>query len=652
MAEGTSIVPLIRVLRSFAMAIGAAVAVAVPVTFGLASYLDRAEFHRTSAHLSADQVARYAFMQGDSWRFSAHRVAELIAGTAAATNVPSQSVYDAKGSLVVGIGEPILGPASSERWPIVVQDQVAGSVVVAYSLWPLIWQVSMLAAIGGALGGVTYLCVHFLPVRALRRVTGELEAAQSALAASHTRLSEAIEALPDAFALYDAEDRLVMFNRRYLQLYSLHADAIVVGRTFEEVLRVGAARGQFADAVGREEAWIRERVEQHKTFDGVIEQRLQDGRWLRIVERSTAEGGRVGVRTDITELKQAEAERAALREQFHQAQHLQALGTLAGGVAHDFNNLLGIVIGHAEIVQASAPAESPWMSSIDEIIQAGERGAALVKQILAYTRREPGAFSNVPLSDLLRQELTLVRAALPATIELNAQIAPDAAVLGDPTQLHQVVMNLCVNAGHAIGSQPGIIDIELRRVEVAAGDPTVARLLKGHATGHGESVTPSPDGLSLETSLGDLDAGPYWRMRVRDSGCGMPRDVLQRIFEPFFTTREVGAGTGLGLSVTGGIVTGGKGAMLVRTTPGAGSVFDVYLPAAPASTATPAVEPAVAGAGRSRRVLFVDDEPALAEMATRRFTAAGYSVLAMTDPRAALSRFRAAPGDWYLVVTD
>ncbi|MSO76437.1 MAG: response regulator [Alphaproteobacteria bacterium] len=656
MTDAHSFAPLLKIVHRFAVVIGVTVALAVPVTFAVQEYLGLVDRHRLSARLSADRVAIYAYTHGETWRYSADRVAELVIPSARVTDNPRQSVYDVEGNLVVSIGAPTSAPTRSQQWPIIVQDERVGFVDAEYSLLRWMGEVGVLTLLGGGLGLGAYLCVSLVPLRALRRLTGQLVSVEAELIKSHARLSEAIEAFPDAFALFDADDRLVMCNRRHFEIYDtcLATDpAIAIGMTFEEMLRKGVGAGQFPAAHGREEAWIRARVHEHKTFDGMIEQELSNSRWLRIVEHSTADGGRVGVRSDITELKQSEAERTRLRDQFHQAQQMQALGTLAGGVAHDFNNLLAIIIGHAELLDTATPGAPNWQKSVHEIMQASERGAELVKQILAYTRRDQTAVATIRLDEVIEEEFGLLRAVLPRTIELRYRTEPNAVLLGNRTQLHQVLMNLCVNASHAMGSKPGVIEIELHAINVGIGDPDTARLLKGGPLASSGTITPSADGMTLVSSVGKLTAGPHWRVTVGDNGCGMERAVLQRIFEPFYTTRDVGTGTGLGLAAVSGIVTGMGGAILVRTAPGRGSAFEIYLPAANGSVATSeAAAMPEAGHGQSRRVLFVDDEPGLVAIAEQIFKGAGYAVVGATDPLTALRLFRAEPGAWDLVVTD
>ncbi len=653
--------PLVRTLRRFAMVISVAVTLFTPIALGLEGYFHLASHLRTSARLSAERIAQHAFIHGDTWRFTDERMANLLSPFAAATETPRQIVEYVGGETVARIGEPISGPKTSASWTIVVQGRTEGTVRVEASLLPLSLDVASFAALGIGLGLATFLIIQLLPLRTLRAVASKLDAAQAELASSNARMAEAIEAFPDAFAVYDRDDRLIMFNSRLVDIYHpCPAGTVAKGRGFEEIIRTAVEHGLFPKVVGREESWIAERVRQHRTFDGAIEQELSDGRWLRIVERSTADGGRVGVRTDITSLKTAiqellssEAERDSLRQQFFHAQKMQALGNLAGGVAHDFNNLLSIIIGHADLLSKALPENPRLRNSAEAIVRSGLRGADLVKQILLYARRDQIVLSPLRLDQAIDEEFALLRSTLPSSIQLRRRITPNITVNASQTWIHQILVNLCVNANHAIGNNSGEIDIELETVTIETGDPRWARLLRGNPLNIAGPPTIAGDGVTLVAHHGVLNPGTHCRITVRDTGCGMEKAVLEHIFEPFFTTREVGGGTGLGLAAVSGIVTGINGALLVRTAPGLGATFEVYLPTI-ASLPESDRPPTALGsdAPQSGRVLFVDDEPDLVAVAKEQFEAAGYFFLALTDPASALRHFRAAPESWDLVVTD
>jgi PAS domain S-box-containing protein len=253
---------------------------------------------------------------------------------------------------------------------------------------------------------------------------------------------------------------------------------------------------------------------------------------------------------DITERARAEEAAARLEAQLQQSQRLETLGTLAGGIAHDFNNIVQAIMGCAELAQLSLPPDSPAEPYVSRVSEAAHRARELVQQILSFSRQDEAKRSEVDPAHLAEEAVALFRSTLPAGIELRESRKPTGLVLADPTQLHQVLLNLLNNARHALEPNGGLIEVGLESRTIVAG----------------ELVHPG------------LHAGPHVRLWVSDNGEGMARHVADRVFEPFFTTKPIGKGTGLGLSVVHGIVTRMGGAILVKTEAGVGSKFEVYLP--------------------------------------------------------------------------
>jgi PAS domain S-box-containing protein len=319
---------------------------------------------------------------------------------------------------------------------------------------------------------------------------------------------------------------------------------------------------------------------------------------------------------DITERKQAEAERARLESRLRQAEKMEAVGRLAGGIAHDFNNILGGILGYAEMLAENAPPGSPLKRYADNVLTGANRASGLVEQILSYSRSQRARRLPVEIGRIVAETLELVRGSLPAGIRLEAQVPEKGLyVVGDATQLHQVTMNLCTNAIHAMGNA-GTLRVSLEPAEVTA-ERTLA-----HTT---------------------LQAGTYARLTVEDSGTGMDEATLARIFEPFFTTKEAGKGTGLGLSLVYGIVTDSAGAIEVKSAPGRGSTFAIYLPRVDSPVI--AEEDAAAGPvarGNGERVLVVDDEEALVAVTSEALRRIGYEPVPCSDGPAALAAFDAA----------
>ncbi|MCP5068845.1 MAG: response regulator [bacterium] len=317
-----------------------------------------------------------------------------------------------------------------------------------------------------------------------------------------------------------------------------------------------------------------------------------------------------------------EAEREALQTQLRQAQKLEAVGTLAGGIAHDFNNLLAAIIGHTELALLRLPEGSELRPDLAEVQRAGERARQLVDRILTFSRREERQPRPIDIVPLVGEVLDLIRAALPSTIEFDVAL-PNLPIIvrADPTEIHQMVMNIATNAGQAM-PEGGVLGLSLEVVD-----------------------------LAMEERVGRLPrrAGCYADLCIRDTGAGLDSETAQRIFDPYFTTKEVGQGTGLGLSIVHGIVSALGGEVRVESKLGQGAEFHVYLPV---STETPDMGSVPTGivAGSGERILFVDDEPAIQRWGLRALEGLGYHVRVCGDGEEALECLRAETFD--VVVTD
>ena len=325
----------------------------------------------------------------------------------------------------------------------------------------------------------------------------------------------------------------------------------------------------------------------------------------------------VGSMRDITDRKQAEAE-------LQRAEKMEAIGTLAGGIAHDFNNILFSIIGFTEMTMDDVEKGSPAESNLKQVHKAGKRARALVEQILAFSREDGQEQKPFQAKYVVKEALEFLRASLPSTIEIAQNIQSDSLLMGDSTQFHQVLMNLCTNAGHAMEEKGGVLDVALMDTEVDSG---------------------------FTATHPDLKPGPFLKITVADTGCGIKPHVLERIFEPFFTTRPPGKGTGLGLSVVHGIVKSHGGGIYAYSEPGKGSTFHIYLPAVKREWAQ---ERETEGPvpGGTERILFVDDEPMLADLGEQLLKSLGYEVTVTTSSTDALALFRKQPDQFDLVITD
>ena len=328
----------------------------------------------------------------------------------------------------------------------------------------------------------------------------------------------------------------------------------------------------------------------------------------------------------LADMLGAHVDRQRAQAQLRQAQRIQSLGTLAGGIAHDFNNVLVAVTGNAELAARALPADHPARSHLRRIEEATARAAGLVDRILAFSRKQEPRWSSVALQPVVEEVLKLLRATLPATIEIQTRFDPAApTVRADSGQIHQVLMNLGTNAAHAMSERNGVLQVTLQTATLSRNASAVAPGLRKNR---------------------------YTKLSVGDTGCGMDRATLERVFEPFFTTKAPGHGTGLGLSVVHGIVKSHDAVITVESHVGVGTTFHLYFPAADALAAEAPAPPAEEPRGHGEHVLYVDDEEAIVYVATLTLQALGYRVTAATDARQALADFRSRPFEFDVVVTD
>mgnify|MGYP000906760245 FL=1 len=324
-----------------------------------------------------------------------------------------------------------------------------------------------------------------------------------------------------------------------------------------------------------------------------------------------------GIARDISAQAQREQERESMRAQLRQAQKMEAVGTLAGGIAHDFNNILAAILGYTEMALDGLDPEDPARADLEQVLLAGERARDLVRQILTFSRRTDQAPRPLRLGPLLAEAVKLLRATLPSHLEMRLERATeDDLVQADPTQIHQVVLNLCTNAAQALGQRRGLIQIRL------------------------DEAVPAEAGL-------EPGQDSFLCLSVSDDGPGIPPDVQDRVFDPFFTTKGPGEGTGLGLAVAHGIVQAHGGRIALESQEGQGAVFKVFLPRCRSELNT-SPEPESEPPRGSERILLVDDEAALVVLIGRMLERLGYRVSAHRSAARALED----PGTYDLLLTD
>ena len=433
-----------------------------------------------------------------------------------------------------------------------------------------------------------------------------------------------LESTADGILAVDAAGRIIQTNRKFIELWKLPPS---IAETGDDAAMLNFILDQLVDPDGF--------LEKVKTLYGTAEMAtdvlaFKDGRvferFSAPLMRENSVIGRVWSFRDITERKRAEKQREELENQLRQAQKMEAIGSLAGGIAHDFNNILAAVIGNVELARLNEGATCV-ADELNESIRAAIRAKDLVKQILAFSRQTTAETMPVRASIVAREALKFMRATIPSSIEIQSRIdEASGSVLSNSVELHQIIMNLCTNAVHAIGSQAGLLEIDVQSVRI---DPPMK---KG--------------------DLAELECGPHVRISVKDSGQGMSPEVMARIFDPYFTTKDKEIGTGLGLAVVHGIVKKNSGAITVRSTVGKGTAFDVYLPAVAVSAPARAERDRGIALGDSERILLVDDEKMLVDIGQQILRRLGYAVVARTSPIEALELFKAKPGYFDLVITD
>jgi PAS domain S-box-containing protein len=320
-----------------------------------------------------------------------------------------------------------------------------------------------------------------------------------------------------------------------------------------------------------------------------------------------------------------ENETTRLRAQLHQAQKMESIGTLAGGIAHDFNNILFPILGYTEMLLEDVPTDSPFRPNLEDIYASSLRAKDLVKQILTFSRQEKTDLKLMKMQTIIKEALKLIRSSIPTTIEIEQNIQTDCGVIkADPTQIHQIIMNLATNAYHAMEKIGGKLKVSLQEVEIGEHNR-----------------------IGLDTTPGN-----YAHLTIADNGVGMDKSILQKIFEPFYTTKEMGKGTGMGLSVVHGIVKNINGTIQVSSEPDQGTQFHIYLPVVTSFLKKQEFQRKSSIVHGTERILLVDDEKAILDMESKMLQRMGYLVTSRTSSIEALEAFRANPNNYDLVITD
>lgn len=457
----------------------------------------------------------------------------------------------------------------------------------------------------------------------LRQEISERKQAEKALRDNERKLHAIFDHHYQLTGLIDTEGRLLAANQTALRFAGAE-ESEVIGRYFWDGPWWDLSqRSELRNAIERAASGEFVRFETtHPIADEEIRNidfslspvRDDDGNVIYIVPE-----GR-----DVTELKRTEQEKTKLQNQLNLAQKMEAIGTLAGGIAHDFNNILSAVLGYAELIEMGLSKYSTEYDYTQQIKQAANRAKDLTKQILTFSRQNEQEVKPISIGIIAKEATKLLRSSLPANIDIRHDFKSNPLVMGDPVQLHQILMNLCTNAGYAMQENGGVLTVELHNIELK--EDLVSEKVK-------------------------LKPGLYAQLIVSDTGQGIPGDNLERIFEPFFTTKERGQGTGLGLSVVHGIVKSCSGEIYVYSEEGKGATFKIYLPAIEWRNEPEERDEEDIPRG-TEHILFIDDEPAIVEIATSQLQTLGYKVSSRLSSLEALELFKSKPNSFDLVITD
>jgi PAS domain S-box-containing protein len=452
------------------------------------------------------------------------------------------------------------------------------------------------------------------------RRTEQLVLAGTAMQESEERYRKLIELSPDGIAIH-TDQRLLFINQAGTRIFGACNSSDLLEKSILDFVHPDL-QGTFRQRLGqlkkgKQVPWLEIRLIRLDNSEICVE----------VASIAFIFNGKPAIQSilrDITERKQAEQEREKLQARFLQVQKMEAIGTLAGGIAHDFNNILAAMIGFTELALDSVKEGTILKDNLNNVFLCGQRAKELVAQILAFSRQQKEELKPLRIAPIVKEAVKLLKASLPATIKIAADIQSDLIVFADPTQIHQVMMNLCTNAGHAMQEKGGTLKVELSETWLDAD------FVVKHA---------------------DLKPGCYIRLTVSDTGHGIPAQLLDRIFDPFFTTKKAGDGTGMGLSVVHGIVKGLNGAITVYSEKGNGTTFNVFLSAVEKDTALQTRMEKDIAMG-TERILFVDDELVLAKMALQMLESLGYEVTTRTSSIEALELFKSKPDHFDLVITD
>ncbi len=455
----------------------------------------------------------------------------------------------------------------------------------------------------------------------------ERKRVEGVLLESETRYQSILDASPDNITITDINGRILMMSPAGLLMLGYDKEEDVKGEIVSNYL-IPEDRSRALSNLALKAQGVLSRADEYRGLrkDGSIFDVEVMSNFIRDSKGTPTEA--IIVSRDITERKQVEEERKKMQAQLQQALKMEAIGTLAGGIAHDFNNILGAILGYTEMAYEDSLSDSVNPDDLNQILLASLRAKELVKQILAFSRQTVTEERVLQPAIIVRETIEMLRASLPTTIDIQKNIDPDnvGLVLADPTQIHQIITNLCTNAFHAMEETGGSLNISLKNQELTSADLV---------------------------SEAHVRPGDFVEISVSDTGPGIAPEIMDKVFDPFFTTKEVGVGTGMGLSIIHGIAKKTGGFVSCKSSLGEGTTFLVYLPVhtltAPPESNTTFFELSQTG---FERILFIDDEEMLAKMGKTMLERLGYRVTVETSSLEALKIIQNQPDRFDLIITD
>ncbi len=449
--------------------------------------------------------------------------------------------------------------------------------------------------------------------------TKKLRESNSFLKESEAKYRDLFEHANDAIFLLDMQRNFLDANVKATELFGFTKDEFLKMNFFDVIPQEQKERTE-------REFRILEETGSYEKFTG--RQLTRDGRFLDVETSSSLvvkDGHIIGSRDVVRDI----TERLRMEKKLRQAQKMESIGTLAGGIAHDFNNILAAVYGFTELAQKASRGKADMEEYLSGILKSANRARDLVKQILTFSRQSDQDFQALEIHILIKEAMKLLRSSIPTTIQFCESVDTKAGkILADPSQIHQVILNLCTNAYHAMRETGGTLTVKLERVSINAMDREVREL---HL----------------------LSPGDYVRLTVADTGVGISRSQIDNIFEPYFTTKAKGEGTGLGLAIVHGIVRSHGGQISVYSEPGQGTTFNVYLPSAGTEAAdSDSSQDQEQNPGGNEHILIVDDEIQIVWVQQQVLESLGYTVTGRTSSVDALNLFTSRPEEFDLIITD